>query len=284
MPCQTTNRASRICRPTTKASVFFLLSKTLGALLEPVDFIVLVGLAGLALCLGRFRRLGRIVAVTAALALAVCCFSPLGSLALRPLEDRFPRPAADMPAPTGIVVLGGSINEGISAARGQPTIPEAAARLTAGVALARRYPEARLVFTGGASDVAGRDLDEARGVRDLWLSLGVPESRMTFESASRNTRENATLTLDLIKPKPGERWLLVTSAAHMPRSMGIFRSVGWPMIAYPVDYQTYGDRRDFHPSIAAVAALHKIDTAVHEWTGLLVYRLTGRTNALFPRP
>lgn len=264
--------------------MFFVLSKTLGVLLEPVNLLVLWGLIGLALCLGRFRRVGRVVAIAAALVFAIACFSPLGSLLLRPLEDRFPQPPDNMPAPNGIIVLGGSINEDLSVARGQPAITDAAARLTAGIVLARRYPDARLVFSGGASDVASRGLDEARGVRDLWLSLGMPESRMTFERASRNTYENATLTIALIKPKPGERWLLVTSAAHMPRSIGIFRQVGWPVIAYPVDYQTFGDRRDFRANAIAVSALRKIDTALHEWTGLLAYRLTNRTNTLFPRP
>ena len=189
-----------------------------------------------------------------------------------------------MPAPTGIVVLGGALDGALTQARGQPSLNEAAGRLVAGVALALKYPDARLVFTGGTADLAQRGIDEARGVRALWLSLGVPEQRMTFESASRNTYENATLTKALVQPKPGETWLLVTSAAHMPRSVGIFRAAGWPVTAYPVDYRTAGNPSDFRPTSLVIEQQRKLEVAAHEWVGLVAYRLTGRTAALFPAP
>lgn len=264
--------------------MFFVLSKTIGFVVEPVDLIVLVGLLGLILAVTRFARAGRAIAAASILVLAIVCFSPLPSLLLRPLEDRFPPPPADLAAPAGIVVLGGALNEDIGAARGVPTITEAGARLTTGVALALRYPGARLVFTGGASDLGLKGLDEARGVHDLWLSLGVPEQRMLFENASRNTYENATMTRTLVAPRPGETWLLVTSAAHMPRATGIFRHVGWPMVAYPVDYRTFGDTRDWLPSSKPIENLRKLDVALHEWSGLVAYRVTGKTDALFPAP
>ncbi len=264
--------------------MFFLASKVLGVVLEPVTFLVVVGFAGLALSLAGYARTGRRLAVGAAVVFALVCFSPLSNVLLRPLEDRFPQPPADMPAPTGIVVLGGALDEGLSAARGQPSLNEAAGRLTAGVELARRYPSAKLVFTGGSADLAQREPDEARGVRALWRSLGVPEAQMTFESASRDTYENAVLTKKLMAPKPGETWLLVTSAAHMPRSVGIFRAAGWPVTAYPVDYRTAGTARDFWPTTKAIDQQRKLDVAAHEWIGLLAYRLDGRTTALFPAP
>ena len=144
---------------------------------------------------------------------------------------------------------------------------------------------ARLVFTGGTAELAQPEgLDEARGVRALWLALGVPETRMSFETRSRNTYENATLTRALVQPKPGETWLLVTSAAHMPRSVGIFRAAGWPVTAYPVDYRTSGTPYDFRPTTQAIDQQRKLEVAAHEWIGLLAYRLTGRTATLFPAP
>ena len=106
-------------------------------------------------------------------------------------------------------------------------------------------------------------------MRELWLSLGVPEDRMTFESASRNTYENAVLTKALVAPKPGETWLLVTSAAHMPRSVGIFRAAGWPVLAYPVDYRTSGTPHDWWPTSKVVDQQRKLEVAGHEWIGLL---------------
>ena len=264
--------------------MFFVVSKLLEIVFQPVNVLVIAGLVGLVLCLTPLARWGRGIAVTAAIVFAILCFSPIGTLMLRPLEDRFPPPAADMAAPTGIIVLGGSIDADVSAARDQPTLTEAAARLTAGVALARKYPSARLIFTGGSSDVRQKGLDEAGAVRGLWLSLGVPEARMVFEDDSRNTYENATLTRALIAPRPGDTWLLVTSAAHMPRSVGIFRRTGWSIVPYPVDYRTYGDPRDFKPSAKALESLQRVDIALHEWIGLVAYRFTGKTDALFPGP
>ena len=264
--------------------MFFTVSKIISLVDQPVNFLVLLELFGLVLLFTRFVRVGRAIAVAAALVFAVICFSPVGTLMLRPLEDRFQDPPAGQAAPTGIVVLGGSIDPDVSVARGQPTLNEAAARLTAGVALARTFPHARLVFTGGASDLRQKGIDEAQAVRRLWLSLGVPEARMTFENASRNTEENATMTLALVKPQPGEIWFLLTSAAHMPRSVGVFRKAGWRVVPYPVDYWTFGDGRDFRPSGNALRALQRVDTAMHEWIGLVAYRLTNKTDALFPGP
>ena len=264
--------------------MFFVASKILGLVFEPVNFLVLLGLLGLSLALTRFARAGHRITAAAISILAVLCFSPVSSLLLRGLEDRFPQPRMDMAAPTGIIVLGGAMDEDLSESRGQPTLTEAAARLTTGAALARRYPGARLVFTGGSANVRQEGLDEARGVRDLWRSLGVPEARMMFEDKSRNTFENATMTHDLVDPQPGEVWLLVTSAGHMPRSMGIFRRIGWSLIAYPVDYRTFGDARDFKINWNALEALKRLESGLHEWVGLVAYRISGKTDTLFPAP
>lgn len=266
--------------------MFFVASKIAGILFfHPLNFLLFLGLFGLLLGLTRFERAGRRVALLAAVLLLVAAFSPISALMLRPLEDRFPQPPAEVPAPDGIVVLGGALDEDLGRARGQPTLTEAAARLTSGAALALRYPQARLVFTGGSANLeTGAAADEASGVRALWLSLGLPAQRMTFEDRSRNTYENATMTRALVQPKPGERWWLVTSAAHMPRSIGIFRHVGWDMIAYPVDYRTFGDDRDAKPTTQALESLRRLDVALHEWVGLVAYRLTGKTDTLFPAP
>ena len=85
-------------------------------------------------------------------------------------------------------------------------------------------------------------------------------------------------------PKPGERWLLVTSAWHMPRSMGSFRAAGFPVTAYPVDYRTRGGEDARRGFLHTSEGLRRLDLMVKEWLGLLAYRLSGRTDALFPAP
>jgi uncharacterized SAM-binding protein YcdF (DUF218 family) len=219
--------------------MFFIVSKIFWRIAEPVTFAILTGLVGILLGFTRFARTGRVLMAGAIAMLAAGLLTPLGALLLRPLEDRFPQPPADMQEPTGIVVLGGAVASGRSEARGQISLTPDGARMTTAVELARRYPAARLVFTGGPDTLLGHGLAEAISAKKLWLSLGVPAERMTFEAKSRNTWENAVFTRDLVKPKSGEIWLLVTSAWHMPRSVGIFRRIGFDVVPYPVEYHTF---------------------------------------------
>jgi uncharacterized SAM-binding protein YcdF (DUF218 family) len=162
-----------------------------------------------------------------------------------------------------------------------PSLNDAGERLTQFATLARQYPNARLVFTGGPLPNRPDGPPEANGVRQLLQDLGVPLERVTFESRSLTTRENATLASQMVQPKSGERWLLITSAWHMPRSIGAFRAVGWNMTAFPVGYKTYrqpGNRANRR----FAERLDLLERAAHEWIGLVYYRARGWSTELFP--
>jgi uncharacterized SAM-binding protein YcdF (DUF218 family) len=266
------------------SALFFVLSKTLGILLLPTDFLIFVGIAGAILLGTRFARLGRRLMVVSLLLFAICGFSPLGSWLLFPLESRFPAWDAARGAPDGIVVLGGSIDADVSAARGVAVVRGAADRIVAAAALARQYPDARIVFTGGSSNLIENDPREADFAAEIFERLGVRRERLTIERRSRNTEENAEFTKAIAAPKNGERWLLVTSAYHMPRSVGLFRKAGFAVEPYPVDWRV-GSRADLlRLSAVAIEGLQRTGLAVHEWIGLLAYRLTGKTSQLLPGP
>ena len=264
--------------------MFFAASKIFWLIAEPISLVTLAGVLGIGLLFTRYERAGRALMAGAMIALALGLLTPIGAMILRPLEDRFPPPAADMPAPDGIIVLGGAVDTAKSEARRQVWLNADAARMTSGVELARRYPNARLVYTGGSASFPQGGPPEAISARELWLSLGVPAERMMFEAKSRNTFENAVFTRDLVKPKPGETWLLVTSAWHMPRSVGIFRRAGFPVVPYPVAFRTFGDERDFQMTAPSIDKLSMLELGVREWIGLLAYRLSGKTDVLFPAP
>ena len=120
-------------------------------------------------------------------------------------------------------------------------------------------------------------------MRGFLRSHGLDEARVIFEDRARDTHENALLSKPLAAPEPGERWLLVTSASHMPRAVGAFRQVGWPVIPYPVDFRTGGELR----LVAAPDAgqrWRELDHAARSWIGLIAYRLTGRIPSLLPAP
>jgi uncharacterized SAM-binding protein YcdF (DUF218 family) len=264
--------------------MFFPISKIFWAIAEPITFLVLLGLIGVLLGFTRFARTGRVIMAAAILGLALGLLTPLGAVLLRPLEERFPQPPADLPGPAAIIVLGGSVEPRKSEAHGQVILSTDATRMTAGVELARKYPKAPLVFTGGSALLLSEGPPEADAARDLWLALGVEPERMIFETKSRNTWENALFTRELLNPQPGDTYILVTSAWHMPRSVGIFRRAGMNIIPFPVAYHTFGDGRDFGFNTAIVERLAMLDFSFREWVGLLAYRLTDKTDALFPAP
>jgi uncharacterized SAM-binding protein YcdF (DUF218 family) len=264
--------------------MFFVLSKTLGVMLLPTNFLIVVGVAGALLLAFRFAVLGRKLLVVSAVLLAICGFSPLGNILLYPLEQRFPPWDAAQGPPDGIIVLGGPIDADLSVAHDTPVIRSAPDRMIAAAALAHQYPNARIVFSGGSANLIANDAREADFAGEIFEGLGIDKSRLTMERRSRNTYENAEFSKTIAAPKPGERWLLVTSAFHMPRSIGLFRKAGFAVEPYPVDWRV-GSRADLLSfTNFAGDGLGRTDTAVREWLGLLAYYLTGKTGELFPGP
>jgi uncharacterized SAM-binding protein YcdF (DUF218 family) len=264
--------------------MFFVLSKIFEFLATPTHFALFVGALGVALSLTRYTKAGCRLSGGALLLLLALGFSPLAALLAIPLETRFPAQPDDAPPPDGIVVLGGSVDENLSGVLDRVTLADAAERLTAPIALKRRYPDARLVFTGGTAALRGSRYTEAGTVQKFWREVGLDNGDVLYEDRSRNTFENAVFTRDIVRPKPGERWLLVTSAMHMPRSVGIFRKAGFPVVAYPVDFRTTGRLTDWRVPRHASKSFALVEFAAHEWVGLLAYWLTGKTDALFPAP
>jgi uncharacterized SAM-binding protein YcdF (DUF218 family) len=265
--------------------LFFVLSKTLGVMLLPSNFLIALGVVGLLLLATRWAPLGRRLLVAAIALLAICGFSPLGNWLLYPLEQRFPPWDAARGAPDGIVVLGGAIEPDVSAAHGVAVFGHAADRVIAAAELARRYPNAKIVYSGGSgnlvSDDSAREADYAVAVFE---GLGIARDRLVLERRSRNTLENAEFSKQLAAPKSGERWLLVTSAFHMPRSVGLFRKVGFAVEPYPVGWRMGGREDLLTFSIPSNAGLEHVDTGFREWLGLAAYRISGKTNELFPGP
>jgi uncharacterized SAM-binding protein YcdF (DUF218 family) len=262
--------------------VLFVASKLLWGLLRPNTLALALSLVGLAL-VWRGRRWGRWPLLLGLGWFAAVFALPVSTVLILPLESRFERPAS-LPGPvTGIVVLGGAVESELTQAHGIPALNGAAERMTETVALARRHPEARVVFTGGSAAVIPGGPSEADTARRLFADLGMPAERLTFEQDSRNTHENAVLTHRLVAPKPGEVWLLVTSASHMPRAMGCFRVAGWQVQPWPVNYTTGRD-----PGLwwnwPFPSRLNQSEWGLREWIGLVAYRLMGRTDALFPAP
>jgi uncharacterized SAM-binding protein YcdF (DUF218 family) len=233
----------------------YYVSKVLWLIAAPTSALVLISAtAALWAVLG--SNCAAWLAAVAACGLAIGAFTPISVALLVPLEYRFPFSPPDSQAhPDGIIVLGGSALRGIDAVE----------------ALSRDYPEARIIFSGYTATTVNR---AAR--------LGGDPARVYVESRPRTTFEDAQYSAALLKPKPSERWLLVTSAFHMPRAVGCFRAAGFQVQPYPVGF---GDPAHLFAAYATGStALLYLDVVAKEWIGLIAYRLMGRTDALFPTP
>jgi len=265
--------------------MYFYLSKTIGDLAVPSNLILLVLVCGLVLWRSRFAQLGRRSTLAGTVLLLIGGMTPLGTALLVPLENRFPPWDASRGPPAGIVVLGGVVNQHVSLLRNQISLDSAAGRLIAAVELQRRYPALRVVFSGGNSNLIFNGRPESEFAVRFLENLGVPKENIAVDNAARNTMENAVNAKKTADPKPGEHWLLVTSALHMPRAMGLFRAAGFSVEAYPVDFKT-GGWRDLKalPSLSLLSGFARLDPAAHEWEGLFIDWMTGRSTALFPGP
>jgi uncharacterized SAM-binding protein YcdF (DUF218 family) len=259
---------------------FFPLAKLGWLILAPSHLVLWLALAAaIALGLGR-ARLGRFLGLAAALAFVVFGMLPTGDWMARPLEDEYPRPATPPAHVDGILDLGGGLGDDIRVARGAPATALSEARLVSTFELARRYPNARVVFSGGW----GRYPD-ADAAAYVFAQMGLDPSRLTLERHSRDTFENLAFTQRLVRPQPGEVWVLATSAIQMPRAMAVARRLGWPMIAWPTDYLTGpgGGSRPWAEYLNVAGNLERADVAAHEQLGLIAYSWRGGGAATTPR-
>jgi uncharacterized SAM-binding protein YcdF (DUF218 family) len=201
------------------------------------------------------------LAAVAAWGLVIGTFTPIGLALTVPLEHRFAfSPPDSQAAPDGIILLGGGGIGGIDAVS----------------TLSRDYPKARLIFSGY------RPINPASF--KIFAQLGGDPARVIYiEPRPRTTSEDALYAAALLKPKPSERWLLVTSALHMPRAVGCFRVAGFQMEPYPVEYRT-ARTHPFAHFVPGISALIDLNEAAKEWIGLVAYRFMGKTDALFPGP
>ncbi|MFQ5773139.1 MAG: YdcF family protein [Kiloniellaceae bacterium] len=266
--------------------MLFVLSKVFWTVFNPGTLLVVFTVCGALALLAPWRRVrgaGRAVLALALLAMLAIAILPLGTWLLAPLEDRFPSPDRLPAQVDGIIVLGGALDLRRSAARNAAELNEHADRMTAFAALARRYPDARLVFAGGSGLLTDQEHRESDFALGLLAALGIGPQRLAFERESRNTHENALYSKEMVRPQAGEAWLLVTSAFHMPRAVGAFRRVGWDVTPYPVDFLT-GGRAEADLGFEFTRSLALVTLGLHEWIGLIVYRVLGWSDRVFPAP
>jgi uncharacterized SAM-binding protein YcdF (DUF218 family) len=262
----------------------FIFGKLIWAVLQPGNLLMLCLLAGLFLfVVSRGRRRGMALIGLSALGFVLLAVAPIGPAMLMALEQRFPRPPALPDKIDGIIVLGGAVDPAISRTYGETAFNGSVARVLGGIALARHHPEAKLALVGGEGGFIPVGYAESRATLGFVVDEGISPDRVITEERSRSTHENAVYAKEMIHPQPGEKWVLITSAFHMPRAVAAFRAVGWAILPYPVDYKV-DPETGLHPDFSLLDGLSTATLAGKEWAGLLGYRLLGWTRELFPAP
>lgn len=263
--------------------MFFVVSKVFWFFLQPLNLSLFLLFAGVVALLAGWRRLAIAGCLGGFLILVLASWTSLGALLLNPLEERFQRPQS-LTRVDGIVVLGGGLEGAINLARGGYELNRAGDRFVETAILARRFPEARIVVSGGVGSLILDGEGDAATAERLLTALGVARERLVLENESRNTYENAVFTKRLVSPAPGETWLLVTSAFHMPRSMALFRKADFAVLPWPVDYRTSGQEGIGFFRDNPGDSLQNTTMGIREWIGLVAYWLSGRIDSPFPGP
>jgi uncharacterized SAM-binding protein YcdF (DUF218 family) len=261
--------------------MFFILAKLFWFFAQPLNLaIILIGI-GILAGLIRWRRLMTLGIVGGFLVLVLSAWTSLGHILITPLEQRHARPDPAPQSVAGIVVLGGGLEGAINLARGGYDVNSGGDRFIEAAALAHRYPDARIVVSGGVGELIRDAEGDGTTAPRLLTALGISPDRLILENQSRDTYENAVFTKQLVTPAPGETWLLVTSAFHMPRSMALFRKAGFAVTPWPVDYRTSGREGVGLFADNPIDSVQTTTTAVREWIGLFAYWLSGRIDSPF---
>jgi len=262
--------------------MFFPVSKIFWAILSPLNAVAILFAFGLVLRVWN-RKAGRnVVFVAAALFLALGLL-PVGHNAIVWLEGLYQRPDPMPEKIAGIIALGGAFDTVLSERTGDIEAGEGIDRIHALIALSRQYPDARLAFVGGSGAFPKTDRKEADDVKSFLERIGFPADRVVYERESRNTHENAAFAMKMLAPKQGEKWVVITSAFHMPRTVAIFRELGWGIIPYPVDRRTDGRYRILPGFPDLLRSYDLLNIAMKEVVGTFVYYVTGKSALPFPQ-
>jgi uncharacterized SAM-binding protein YcdF (DUF218 family) len=254
--------------------MFFALSKIFWTLVQPLNALCLLAIFGALLGL-RWKKLGQRICYTALCLIVILGLVPIGPVLVGWLERQYPAPQTLPAKIDGVIVLGGAFESALTASTGQIQVNDQMERMLCFLELSQKYPQAKHVYSGGSGDLLNPNAREGDDARAFFTLVG-QKTPVIYEEKSRNTYENVLYSKEIVTPHGNETWIVVTSAYHMPRAMGIFAKQNWPVIPYPCDYKTDGTYDFFHRLPNAAGNFYMLNIAIKEILGGIVYRLSGK--------
>lgn len=260
--------------------MIFYLSKIMWFLFNPFNLIIFFLIFGYCFNLFSFKILSKISYFLSFFLFLFSALIPTGSYLNYLLEKNFHSLNIHHDSIDGILILGGGLNLYLTNEHKQISLNGAAERLTESVILINRYPDAKIVFSGGIGDFQDVGLDRAKAVKIFFNNMNVDINKIYFENKSRNTYENILYSKKLINPKKNQKWLIVSSANHLHRVVGIAENLGWDLIPYPTDFNQ-SKKFKWNFSFNFLSNLNQFQNASHEWIGIIAYYFMGRSSKIF---
>lgn len=253
--------------------MFFTLSKVLTLFLFPLPFCILLGIF-LSLFIVKGHR-NKFFSILPILVLWTASSFPVCQNLVISLEKNFlPVQPENTEEADVAIVLGGMINT-MTLHEKRVELINPVERLTDAIVLYKTGKVKEILFTGGSGVLFFDEVKEADLAKKFLIDMGVPENKIHIESESRNTYENAIYTSKIVEEKKWKKLLLITSAFHMKRSLGVFQKAGMNPVPFPTDYRALKKDIGLDGFVPTVGALDTTTLALKEWIGILVYKWNG---------
>lgn len=253
--------------------VFFVLSKTLGVLVQPLPLILILSCI-VSLFIGK-KLIEKIILIAPIFLLWLLSSFQISNFLINYLENEYPPiEIKDLGFHKVTVVLGGSINN-LTKYTNQIELNSSAERLFSALNLYNNKKTEIILFTGGSGALFYNSLTESDLAKKFFFELGVNPNNLVFENESRNTKENAKFTKEILdKNKLNQKVILITSAFHMGRSVEIFKKYGIEVTPFPCDFRAiHPNVPIYHKWVPNTSALENSSIAIKEYIGRIIYKL-----------
>ena len=261
---------------------FFFFSKILWAYFNPVNILLYLLLIVIFLSFFTKKKLFKFLNVITLFLFITIIILPTGKYFFWKLEKSYSIPKNLPNKVDGILILGGGMNEHLTHQYQQINLNNNVDRLTESILLIKKFPDAKVVFSGGIATFKKPKLTGAEVAKMFYERMGVDVDKIIFEDKSRNTYENFIFSKKYIVNNSNEKWLLITSASHMKRAMSIAKKLKLDFLPYPVDFYLEKDflldewyRANYSENI------EYFKLASYEYLGLIVYFLSGRSSKIY---
>ena len=258
----------------------FYLSKILWLIINPFNifiFFIFFGFISHFFLRNIFYKLSFFIAM---LFFVITALMPTGKYMFYQLEKKFHSKILLPKKIDGILILSGATNPLLTKEFDQINLNGSIERLTESIQLLKKYPTAKIIFSGGSGSLQNPDLTHAYVAKKFYIQQQIDVNKIIFESKSRNTFENIFFSKEIANPKPTENWILITTAFHMTRALNIGEKLNWQFIPYAVDFQL-SKKFSWKPTLNFLNNILLMQSASHEWVGLIAYYFMGRTNKIY---